>query len=427
MAFSPHFMQDAAWYLPRMQGLIYSSTARILGMTTNRDVQSHQAEKPMEKKYTLERSLLKRGDIILTAENTWISKGVRVGTASRYSHASIWVEGTLIEAVQAGVFSKNPQRIILDKPSHCVVLRSRKPLSEQEIDQICLYAHTQIGSLYALDEATLALPRRFMKLESTKKQFCSRLVALAYAQVGYDFINLGSPHYCTPGKLARTKAFERVPGVVREALPGEVEFAKTHDPIKKNAEDTFEWLAKVRALVKSNPKLNATFDIQTVNDVGDLLVKQPELDEIVVGFLRENDYLTYYNHDMKVNPYRYNPDWMTFELRGAPDPAGFIQTELKKEYSLAKRHSQNIDNTIQNYLSTGLSFVMEHLKLYQNLMNGVWVRLNHIAIASEAVGMAEVANRARELMSEIKGPMERGMRVIENRQLGMPAKMALSV
>jgi hypothetical protein len=185
-------------------------------------------------------------------------------------------------------------------------------------------------------------------------------------------------------------------------------------------------LAKVRALVKSNPALNATFDIQTINDVGDLLVKRPELDEIVVGFLHENDYLTYYNHDIKVNTYRYNPDLMTFMLREAADPLGFIETELKKEYSLAQRHSQNIDNGIQNYLSTGLSYVMEHLKLYQNLMNGVWVRLNHIAIASEAVGMTQVANRARDLMSEIEEPMGRGMTVIKNPEFRRLAKMALS-
>ncbi|MFG0323985.1 YiiX/YebB-like N1pC/P60 family cysteine hydrolase [Pseudomonas sp. zjy_15] len=380
----------------------------------------------MEKKYTIERSLLKRGDIVLTAENTLISKGVRLGTASRYSHASIWVEGTLIEAVQAGVFSKNPQRIILDKPSHCVVLRSKKPLSDEEIEQICQYAHSQIGSLYALDEATLALPRRLMKLESTKKQFCSRLVALAYAQIDYDFINLGSPHYCTPGKLARTKAFEVVPGMIREALPGEIEFAKTHDPIKQNAEQTFEWLAKVRALVKSKPELNAQFDIQTVNDVGALLIERPELDEIVVGYLHENEYLTYYNHDVKVNPYRYNHEWLTMEVRKATDPAAVMETELKKEYSLARRHSQNIDNTIQNYLSTGLGFMMEHLKLYQNLIQGVWVRLNHIAIASEAVGLTDVAHRARVLMSEIDGPIERGMRVIKNPQLAQLVRMQMA-
>ncbi len=380
----------------------------------------------MEKKYTIERSLLKRGDIVLTAENTLISKGVRLGTASRYSHASIWVEGTLIEAVQAGVFSKNPQRIILDKPSHCVVLRSKKPLSDEEIEQICQYAHSQIGSLYALDEATLALPRRLMKLESTKKQFCSRLVALAYAQIGYDFINLGSPHYCTPGKLARTKAFEIVPGMIREALPGEIEFAKSDDPIKKNAEQTFEWLAKVRALVNSKPELKAQYDIQTVNDVGALLVERPELDQTVVGYLHENEYLTYFNHDMQVNRYRYNEQWMTMELRGAADPVGFIEGELHKEYSLARRHSQNIDNTIQNYLSTGLSFVMEHLKLYQNLIHGVWVRLNHIAIASEAVGLTDVAHRARVLMSEIDGPIERGMRVIKNPQLAQLVRMRMA-
>ena len=191
----------------------------------------------MERKYTIERSLLKRGDIILTAEKAAVSKGVRVGTASRYSHAAIWVGGTMIESVREGVFSKNAQRLIFEKPGHCIVLRSRESLDEVQIDQICRYAHTQVGSLYALDEATLALPRRLMKLEATKKQFCSRLVALAYCQIDYDFINLKSPHYCTPGKLARTKAFQRVPGVIRPALPEEIEFAKSPDPAKKNAQD----------------------------------------------------------------------------------------------------------------------------------------------------------------------------------------------
>ncbi|WEK31552.1 MAG: YiiX/YebB-like N1pC/P60 family cysteine hydrolase [Candidatus Pseudomonas phytovorans] len=380
----------------------------------------------MEKKYTIERSRLKPGDIILTAEKAAVSKGVRVGTGSRFSHAAIWVGGTMIEAVREGVFSKNAQRLMLDKPSHCAVLRSRKPLSDHELDQICYYAHSQVGSLYALDEAMLVLPRRLMKLESTKKQFCSRLVALAYTQIDYDFINLGSPHYCTPGKLARCKAFERVPGIVREVLPGEVDFAMSNDPVKKNAADTFEWLAKVRDLVESDLALKAVFDIQTISDVADLLIKRPQLDEIVVGFLHENDYLTYFNHDMQASPFRYQPDLMTLELRLADDLEGFIGQELGKEYSLAKRHTLNIDNSIQNYLSTGLSFVMEHLKLYQNLMNGVWIRLTNIAIACESVGMSEAAQGARELMLEIKEPLDRGQTVIENPHLGLPAKIALS-
>ncbi|WP_308724892.1 YiiX/YebB-like N1pC/P60 family cysteine hydrolase [Metapseudomonas otitidis] len=367
----------------------------------------------METKYTLERSLLQRGDIILTAEKTVVSKGVRLGTASKYSHAAIWVGGTMIEAVREGVFSKNAQRLILDKPSHCAVLRSKVPLDDTQIDRICRYAHEQVGSLYALDEATLALPRRLMKLEATKKQFCSRLVALAYAEIDYDFINLGSPHYCTPGRLARTKAFERVSGIIRPALLGEVEFAQSPDPVKKNALDTFEWLAKVRALVAADQTLKKSFDIQTINDVGGLLVAHPELDETIVSFLHENDYLTFYNHDVKVNPYRYNPEWMTLELRNSKDPQKFIDEELGKEQSLVKRYVENVEKTTHNYLSTRLNYMLEHLKLYTNLLTGVWVRLKHIAIACEAVGMWNYAQFARQLMSIVRDPLEKANFIIK--------------
>lgn len=366
----------------------------------------------MGQKYTLERSLLQPGDIILTAEKAVVSKGVRLGTASRYSHAAIWVGGTIIESVREGVFSKSAQRLMLDRPSHCAVFRSRVTLENNQIDTICRYARTQVGSLYALDEATLALPRRLMKLEATKKQFCSRLVALAYAEIDYDFINLGSPHYCTPGRLARTKAFVRVPGIVRPALSNEIEFAQSFDPIKKNALDTFEWLAKVRALVAADENLKASFDIQTVNDVGRLLVVHPELDATIVRFLHENDYLTFYNHDVQANPYRYNPDLMTIMLRNAIDPQNFINQEFGKEPIDATRHVESVKNSIQNYLGTRLGFMLEHLKLYTNLLAGVSVRLNHIAIACEAVGMKTDAHRARQLMTSVQGPLEAAKLVI---------------
>lgn len=359
----------------------------------------------MEKKYTLERSLLKRGDIILTGERTPVSKGIRIGTVSRYSHAAIWVGGTMIEAVRAGVFSKNAQRLMVDKASYCTVLRSRKPLSDLQLDQICRYARTQVGSLYALNEAILSLPRRLMRLESTKKQFCSRLVALAYAQVDYDFENLKSPHYCTPAKLSRITAFERVHGVVREATAGEIEFANSFDPAKKNAIDTFEWLAKVRAMVERTPELKAVFDIQTINDVSGFLMRRPEFDAEVVGFMHENDYLTFYDHDVSANPFRYNPTLMTMMVRSAPNKARFVDQEIKKEVDLIAHQTQNIFNGVHNYRQAGLSFTFEHLKLYRNIVIGARVRLNHIAIACESVGMRDDADRAHELLAEIARPL----------------------
>jgi hypothetical protein len=69
-----------------------------------------------ETKYILERSLLQRGDIILTAESELVSKGVRLSTLSKYSHAALWVGGTMIEAVRPGVFSKNAQGSFLTSP-----------------------------------------------------------------------------------------------------------------------------------------------------------------------------------------------------------------------------------------------------------------------------------------------------------------------
>ncbi|WP_236437790.1 hypothetical protein, partial [Pseudomonas syringae] len=169
----------------------------------------------------------------------------------------------------------------------------------------------------------------------------------------------------------------------------------------------------VREMVQLDPELKASFDIQTASDVDDLLAKRPELDEMIVSFLHENDYLTFYDHDVKVNPWRYNSEWMTFELRSAADPQDFIDQELGKEPNLAKRHAENVENAIANYLANGLTFVLEHLKLYTNLLTGVWVRLNHIAIACEALGMQKDAYQARQLMESIRGPLKKAKFVIE--------------
>jgi hypothetical protein len=356
----------------------------------------------MERKYTLERSLLQRGDIILTAERAPLSKGVRFATGSKYSHAALWVGGTMIEAVMPGVFSKNAQRLILDKPTHCAVFRSRAPLSEEQLDVICRYARSQVGTLYALDEAMLVLPRRLMKLETTKRQFCSRLAALAYAEIDYDFINLRSPQYCTPRQLARCKAFREVKGLVRPAEPGELEIAERVDPNIKNAADTFEWLGKVRALVESDSKLRQYFDIQSVLDVNNLLLAHPELDGPIVSFLHENDYLTFFNHDAQANPHRYDPDALAAMLRASSSRQDFLKQEFGKESSLIRLHVENVRVSIINYAGTGLIFVLEHLRLYRNLLNEIWIRLNNLVTACETVGVHIQLSATRDIINFVR-------------------------
>ncbi|SUP04970.1 Uncharacterised protein [Vibrio cincinnatiensis] len=66
----------------------------------------------MGKKLILDVPSLKLGDVILTSEKGFASIGVRAATLSKYSHAAIYVGGTMIEATLGGVFSKNPQRLL---------------------------------------------------------------------------------------------------------------------------------------------------------------------------------------------------------------------------------------------------------------------------------------------------------------------------
>ena len=373
----------------------------------------------MDKKYIIDRSKLLPGDIILTAEQAPVSTIVRVATFSRYSHAALWVDGTMIEATQDGVFSKNAQRLILDKASHADVYRSRVPLTENQAQQICDYARSQVGTLYALDEAMLVLPMRVKKLglKETKRQFCSRLVALAYQQSGYNLQNLRQPLFCTPRMLSVCTAFQKVPGMIREATQAELAFAETDDPVKKNQEQLFEWLNAVRKLVAADETLSCAFDIQSVNDINDILYAHPNLDDAITALIKSNEYLAFYNHDTKNEnlAYRYNKFAMIQMVNSFNKPFDFLLEELKKEPEMFRRFEIMTLSMIEKYEETGLAYFREHLNLYKNLMTGVHVRLTHIAIgldwideddAAESVltlaGMAaSVIKKAKIVLGEV--------------------------
>ena len=107
----------------------------------------------MAKKFIIDMPSLKIGDVILTAEKGLTSKGIRVATLSKYSHAAIYVGGTMIEATLGGVFSKNPQRLIFNSEKQVAVYRYRGLLNESQIQSVCGYARSKTASLYTLPEA----------------------------------------------------------------------------------------------------------------------------------------------------------------------------------------------------------------------------------------------------------------------------------
>lgn len=341
----------------------------------------------MEPKYILDWSQLRVGDIVLTAESSVPSKGIRVATLGRYSHAAVWVGGTLIEATLEGVFSSNPQRLLADHPEHLAVYRSRDPLPAEAASRICEYARSQVGSLYALPEAMLMLFMRTLRMPDSRAQFCSRLVARAYVHAGVDLRNLRNPDFCSPRQLARCKAFVKVDDIVRQAGREEIEFAGTDDPIHKNLKDTYAWLNRVRALVSTNEALSVRYDIQSINDVSQLLLDHPELDDAVTGFMRGTDYLTFFDHDRTRNPHRYDRLLMWAEMRRrALDMPGFLRVEFAMQPDQASRHVRNIVATLHHVRQRRIGYFLEHLRLYRNLLEEIRTRAEVLAFGFKLVG-----------------------------------------
>lgn len=74
--------------------------------------------------FMLNYELLQPGDIILERGYAWYSEKIAKHTNSRYSHAMIYVGGTIIEATRGGgVYSRVPNRSTVRDISDFKVLR----------------------------------------------------------------------------------------------------------------------------------------------------------------------------------------------------------------------------------------------------------------------------------------------------------------
>lgn len=351
------------------------------------------------RKYILERSLLELADIILTGDKGGVSLSVRAATMSRYSHAAIYVGDTTIEATMAGVFSKNPQRLIFDRLTDVLVLRAKRPLSELETRAICSYAQSKVGSLYALNEAITIRLRTLLRHQDSKQQFCSRLVAKSYEYAEFDLMNLRNPAFCTPKQLALCKAFEPVKGVVRPASDAEVAFAESDDPAQENFRQIYEWLDKVRALVSQKKELAEQWDIQTQNDVVPLLSAHPEYDSQISEYMQDSGYLEFYTIDARKNPFRYKADLFIHQISQVEDMSEAIHEELAKEVNLFNRYASNQHHFCELFKENNLKFFRLHIQLYNNMLSEILLR---VLVIRDALVYFEELDSAESLESSIR-------------------------
>jgi hypothetical protein len=267
------------------------------------------------------------GDVVLTAETRVRSKAVRKATKSSFSHAMLYLGGSsYIHSDSAGVHSGNTQRLLFSGQSQAQVLRLCNR-QDAQITTICMFSRTQIGKEYSIPEAVRSKKERNKNSTArSNRQFCSRLVAQAYANAGIFIVN--NPDYCYPQDIANSPLMMEIADCVRKASAAEIEFAKSASPIDKQTEITNAILKRVRSLTGS--------DIQTFEQISAHLFKNPLHDEEISKIIQESGYLALWQIDYIKNPWRY-------------DSAAFLALNVPRSQKLEVANAQR--NAAMNQLN----------------------------------------------------------------------------
>jgi hypothetical protein len=310
--------------------------------------------------YILDTNNLRIGDIILTAQDEMISRAVRKLTGGPFSHAMLYVaDHSYIHSDADGVHSANTQRLLFAKEGHVAVFRLQGADSNV-IQRACAYARTQIGKQYSVPEAVKSkFWRAGCKLDESNRQFCSRLVAQAYAYSGVQLVR--NAEYCYPIDFATSPLLHAVPDTLRQATSSEIRFAESESPIERQAKATNFILQQIRKL--------AGADIQTFEQLLPFLIGHPQHDGAICEIVKASGYLDLWKEDLLRNPWRYDAAEF-LKLPGSNDDRAQV---AHRELPAAKQQLQQFNFMYGQYMSlwqqTKLQYFAVELQLYINLMD----------------------------------------------------------
>jgi hypothetical protein len=312
--------------------------------------------------YILEQSMLMKADIILTANKNLISKSIRYGTSSDFSHAILYVGGSsYIHSDSKGVHSGNTQRLLFDKESEVVVLRDIS-LTEKEKNSICDYARNNIGKAYSKKEALKTiLPKVNINLD---RQFCSRLVAQSYSEGHHNIVK--DINYCSPQEIYESKQLKKIDNIARKASKIEIEFAESDSPIKKQEDITNNLLAEIRKITSQ--------DIQTIDEISTFLIKNQSYDLIITDIIQESGYLSMYEDEMTKNPWRYSKSKFLELAMSKTKLLNLANFELNLFNDNERRYSNMFQGYFNLFNMYNLNYFKMNLDLYTNLLNSIYMQ-----------------------------------------------------
>lgn len=244
----------------------------------------------------LDETRLQPGDIILTGGHSKISGAVRKALGGTIAHALLYVQNcSVIDSTLKGVRASNTQRMFFEDSEAVIVVRMDEPLGAEALSAVLDYARVQVGTRYAPFSA--ARSRRGTGPRGEKRQFCSRLVARAYATAGVEFHD--DTDYCSPQHLVDSALLVEVPNATVSVSDAEVERWRRHPDGVAHF-----WAAQDRLLDRAR-RLDRR--IETFQDLVEFVIAHPEKDERVSRLLGQSGYLDAWRFDTKHNPWRFDP------------------------------------------------------------------------------------------------------------------------
>jgi hypothetical protein len=182
------------------------------------------------------------------------------------------------------------------------VLRLRIPLDEEVVRKITDFARAATGTEYSKSEAVAVVARK-MRRTGSRKQFCSRLAAQAYAFAGIGLVS--DADYCSPEDLRRSeRLFE-----IEDVLMPDAFWGERVDVLRIMADATNAVLKAAR---------RRSDGIQSLNDINSYLLSHPAEDRHFRRAYEKSGYLTVWQIEYAKSRWQYDLELMRSQANANP-------------------------------------------------------------------------------------------------------------
>lgn len=302
-------------------------------------------------------SKLRIGDIILTTTTDLLSKAIRLVTNGDISHALVCVSSqSVIDSTGEGVRSRNPQRLFWEDDCAVYVRRLAGGLSDTQSRQIVDFVRERIGVRYTAFEAA----RTVVGGANTpsRKQFCSRLAAQAYASAGLHLVD--DPNYCTPVQLKDSNLLISVEGAILDASKAD------RDAMDRILDSTKLMVDATNMLLAAARTKNAL--IESVSDIDEHLLEVPGDDAFFAELFSTSGYLTVWKAEYAKNSWRYDLQLMTSSPHSDAQKRKYCEELLNDGGEGMLRYQKNLEQYSWIVQSYPLQTFRQLKALYEKLV-----------------------------------------------------------